>query len=338
VGLSIARVQGGNLFVGLATGMALASLIWLVREPMTKLGAAWFILFVLPSLLLPSVWGFADHSTYLPQMGLMMALVWSVRQWWRIAAKGAVVLLVAWLALSWVQLHHFQGTVPLLANAIAVNPANPEARLGLGLALAGMSNPAAAAEQLAVVTKARPDSELAWVGYGRALTSQRRAADALRVLDEAVKRLPQSAEARFERGIALQNVNRVPEAEQNFIEALNLGLDARNGAIAYNNLGSYAAQRQEIAQAQKYFEQAFKLDLGFALAHRNYAMTLVAQKQLQKAIDHLQRKAVLWTNNDRLVGEYLAALMTQNYQEQYKKEQEQVALEKAAEKKAAEKK
>jgi Flp pilus assembly protein TadD len=201
-----------------------------------------------------------------------------------------------------------------------------------------MSNPAAAAEQLAVVTKARPDSELAWVGYGRALTSQRRAADALRVLDEAVKRLPQSAEARFERGIALQNVNRVPEAEQNFIEALNLGLDARNGAIAYNNLGSYAAQRQEIAQAQKYFEQAFKLDLGFALAHRNYAMTLVAQKQLQKAIDHLQRKAVLWTNNDRLVGEYLAALMTQNYQEQYKKEQEQVALEKAAEKKAAEKK
>lgn len=337
IGLSIARVQSGNLFVGLAVGAAIAGLIWLVREPMTRLGASWFVLLILPSLLLPSVWGFADHTTYLPQMGLMMALVWAVRQWWPIAAKGVVAVMIALLVLSWGQLHNFEGTVPLLTNAIAVNPANQEARLGLGLALAGLSKQAAAAEQLATVTKARPDSELAWLGYGRALTSQRRVENALSVMDEAMKRFPQSAEVRFERGIALQNVNRVPEAEQCFIEALNLGLDARNGAIAYNNLGTYAAQRNEIPKAEKYFEQAFTLNLGFALAHRNYAMTLVAQKQLQKAIDHLQRKAVLWTNNDRLVGEYLAALMTESYREQYKKEMEQAAIEKELEKKALEK-
>ena len=111
---------------------------------------------------------------------------------------------------------------------------------------------------------------------------------------------------------------------------------SRTGAIAYNNLGSYAAQRQQYAQAEKYFEQAFTLDLGFALAHRNYAMSLVAQKQRAKAINHLETKATLWTNNDRLVGEYLASLMTQVYTERYQKDQEQMALEQAAEKKVIE--
>jgi tetratricopeptide (TPR) repeat protein len=342
-GLSIARVPGGNSLVTIALALALGALltgaVWLGRNPVAKLGAAWFILLLSPSLLLPSVWGYADHQSYLPHLGLVMALVWAIPTSWRpLAGKVALVVLLAAAALSWVHLHHFQGTVPLLQQVLTVDPSNDEARLGLGLALAGQSSFVAAENHLAMVTRTRPDSALAWVGYGRALTSQRKAVEALAVMDQAVSKVPQSADARFERGIALQNVNRLAEAEQSFIEALNLGLDPRSGAIAYNNLGTYAAQRNEIQKAEKYFEQAFTLDLGFALAHRNYAMTLVAQKQRQKAIDHLQRKAVLWTNNDRLVGEYLAAIMTEAYGEQYKKEQEQMALEQAAEMKALEEK
>ena len=340
--LCIARVPAINL-VATAFGVAIAAILTAIisaaRLPLLKLGAAWFVILILPSLILPTVWGRADHTVYLPHLGLMAAAVFAVPPAWRSSAGKLVVIpLLAFVALSWAHLHHFQATIPLLQHAVEIDPTNAEARLGLGLALAGQGSPAGAEKHLRAVTKARPDSALAWVGYGRALTSQRRSAESIAVLDQAVKQVPQSADARFERGIALQNVNRIPEAEQSFIEALNLGLDARTGAIAYNNLGSYAAQRKEFPKAEKYFEQAFTLDLGFALAHRNYAMALVAQDQRPKAITHLERKATLWTRNDRLVGEYLATLMNEVYSERYKKEQQQAALEQAAEKKALDQK
>ncbi len=336
VGLSIARPITSSVW-GTAAGaifLLVLNVAWRnAPTPMVKIGLAWFGWLLLPGLL-PSVWGRADHVTYLPHLGLMMALVFAIPAAWRVlTGKALVLVLVVLTALSWVQIHHFQGTVPLLLQAVAMNPTNAETRLALGLALAGQGSPAEAEKHFQFVTRIRPDSALAWVGYSRALTSQKRSAEALAVIDQSVKTVPRSGEARFERGIALQNVNRVPEAEQVFADALNLGLDARTGAIAYNNLGSYAAQRKEFAKAEKLFEQAFLLNLGFALAHRNYAMTLVAQNQRQKAIQHLERKAVLWTNNDRIVGEYLAQLMTENYSEQYKKEQEQVLREQALEQK-----
>ena len=338
--LSIARAPGANFVAtgfGVALSAMLAALIWFGRLPIVKLGAAWFLFLLLPSLILPTVWGRTDSASYLPHLGLMTALVFAIPGPWRsIAGKIVVLPLVACVALSWAHLHRFQGTVPLLQHAVDLDATNAEARLALGYAVAGQGTPAAAEKHLQYVTQVRPDSAVAWVGYGRALTSLKRAPEALAVLESAVKRVPQSADARFEYGITLQNMKRVPEAEQSFIQALNLGLDARTGAIAYNNLGSYAAQRQEFAKAEKYFEQAFSLDLGFALAHRNYAMTLVAQKQRAKAINHLETKATLWTNNNRLVAEYLSSLMNEVYAEQYRREQEQMSREKAAEKEANE--
>ena len=340
INLSIARAPDANLMAtgfGVAIGAILAVIIWFGRLPIVRFAAAWFLFLLLPSLILPTVWGRTDSASYLPHLGLITALVFAIPGPWRSMAGQLVVLpLLACAALSWAHLHRFQGTVPLLQHAVDLNATNAEARLALGYALSGQGTPAAAEKHLQYVTQARPDSALAWVGYGRALTSLKRAPESLAVLETAVKRVPQSADARFEYGIALQNMKRVPEAEQSFIQALNLGLDARTGAIAYNNLGSYAAQRQEFAQAEKYFEQAFTLDLGFALAHRNYAMTLVAQKQRAKAINHLETKATLWTNNNRLVGEYLASLMNEVYAETYRKQQEEMAREQAAEKKAIE--
>ena len=336
--LSIARAPGADLVAtafGVAVATILAATLWFARLPLVRLGVAWFSCLLLPSLLLPTVWGRTDSSAYLPHLGLIAALVFAVPPPWRsMAGKLVVIPLLACAALSWAHLHRFQGSVPLLQHAVDLDATNAEARLALGYGLAGQGTPAAAEKHLQYVTQARPHSAVAWVGYGRALTSQRRSPEALAVLETAVQRVPQSADVRFEYGIALQNMNRVLEAEQSFIQALNLGLDARTGAIAYNNLGSYAAQRKDLAQAEKYFEQAFTLDLGFALAHRNYAMTLVAQKQRAKAINHLETKATLWTNNDRLVGEYLASLMNEVYTERYRKDQEQMALEQAAEKKA----
>ncbi|MBY0504277.1 MAG: tetratricopeptide repeat protein [Bryobacteraceae bacterium] len=332
-GLSIARMPQTS-WAWSGAGVALLGLFavalrWL--SGVAKWGIAAFVFLLLPGLLLPSVWGHADHATYLPHLGLVAAISFALPGPW---LKGVAFPVVLFLPLSWVHLHHFAGTIPLLQQALAVDPANHEARLGLGLALAGEGKAVQAEKELRAVTQARPDSAIAWVGYARALTAQKKPADALRATEQALQKVPKSAEARFERGIALQNLNRVPEAEQSFIDALNAGLERRNGAIAYNNLGSYAAQRQDFARAEKFFEQAFLLDLGFALAHRNYAMSLVAQKQRAKAINHLQNKALLWTNNNQLVGEYLAALMNENYAEQYKKEQEQALREQELERKA----
>lgn len=336
INLTIARPHESTGFTSIAGLLLLAVLLLLLRiaTPWVRFGLLWFFATILPAMFLPSVWGPADHTLYLPHLGLMLALVFAVPEPWQsLAGKLASLPLLASLVLSWTHLHHFEGTIPLLLNATQIHPANHEAQLGLGLALAGQGTPAEAEKYLAAVAKARPDSALAWVHHGRALTAQKRFAEALTVLETARKQLPRSADVRFELGIAMQNNNRRPDAERLFVEALNLGLDARTGAIAYNNLGSYAADRREFPQAEKYFEQAFNLDLGFALAHRNYAMVLVAQDQRAKALRHLEQKALLWTGNNQMVGEYFAELMRQAYAEEAKKERALAEIEREVERK-----
>ena len=116
--LSIARAPGANLVAagfGVAVAAALAAIIWFGRLPIVRFAAAWFLLLLLPSLMLPTVWGRTDSASYLPHLGLIAALVFAIPGPWRsIAGKMVVVPLLACIAVSWVHLHRFQGTVPLL--------------------------------------------------------------------------------------------------------------------------------------------------------------------------------------------------------------------------------
>lgn len=68
---------------------------------------------------------------------------------------------------------------------------------------------------------------------------------------------------------------------------------APHSAYAWNNLGTDAFRRQQLAEAQRYYARAVELDPEYALAHSNLGSTLASQGDMQAAIPEFRRSLEL---------------------------------------------
>lgn len=68
---------------------------------------------------------------------------------------------------------------------------------------------------------------------------------------------------------------------------------APHSAYAWNNLGTDAFRRQQLAEAQRYYARSVELDPEYALAHSNLGSTLASQGNMQAAIQEFRRSLEL---------------------------------------------
>lgn len=68
---------------------------------------------------------------------------------------------------------------------------------------------------------------------------------------------------------------------------------APHSAYAWNNLGTDAFRRQQLAEAQRYYSRAVELDPQYALAHSNLGSTLAYQGDMRAAITEFRRSLEL---------------------------------------------
>jgi len=241
-----------------ATAVLLATtaltLVQLRRRPYLAVGWLWYLGTLVPMLGLvqAGLWpARADRWLYLPQVGLLIAVVWGgaelVR---RLRLRRAVVatLLAATLATlttaASLQVSHWRASLPLFEHA-------------------------------AVVT---PDSYLAHTNLAAMLAREGRYAEATRHSAEAL-RIEPHAVAETNMGTALLNERRFEEAERHFAEAVRLdpGL-----AEAHNGLGVAHAMSGRMEPAAHHFEQALALKPDYEEARANLRRALA---RLEKADD-----------------------------------------------------
>jgi len=165
----------------------------------------------------------------------------------------------------------FADAVELIGRAVAANPAFPQACFNLGVALKslGRIEEAAAAYRRAIALQ--PDYAEAHDNLGNALTELGRDEEAAACYRHALAVNPASAITHNNLGIALKSLGRLEEAIACFRQATALRPDYAN---AYYNLGNAWKQMGLLEDAVAAYQRAVALQADFAEAYNNLGTVL----------------------------------------------------------------
>jgi len=232
-------------------------------RPYLAVGWFWFLGTLVPVIGLVQIGNqqMADRYTYVPIVGLFIAVVWLAEPllsaprratWPRGVAVAAVM---ACAAAGWMQTRHWTDSVALFQQALAATgDANFVAHYNLGNA---------------------------WKDRGR----PREAAGHYR---KAAQLRPGDSRPHNNLGVVLERLGRPDAAIAAYRNAIHIDPD---NAAAHNNLGVALHRRGEIVPAIRHYRETLRIDPRDARAHNNLAMALEAGGRLDEA-EHEYRTAV----------------------------------------------
>jgi tetratricopeptide (TPR) repeat protein len=310
---------------------ALTAGAWLLRrkQPYLLIGWLWYIGMLVPvsGLMQTGDQAYADRYTYLPQIGLCIAVTWMAADWAGLQGRRrailgglAAVILGALLAAARVQAAYWRNSEILWRHTIALTPDSFLAHYNLGCALYDQGRVDEAIAECRESLRLNPNYADAHYNLGNALEHQGREAEAIAEYREALQLNPNYADACYNLGNALYAQGRVAEAISLYRDAVridpdyadahdNLGaaLDQQgrvdeaiaefreavrsksDSADALNNLGNALDQQGREAEAIAAYRDAVRIDPTFVVAQVNLGETLFEQGLSREAISSLQK-------------------------------------------------
>ncbi|MCW5892541.1 MAG: tetratricopeptide repeat protein [bacterium] len=243
------------------------------RAPWLAVGWLWFLGTLVPviGIVKAGEQAMADRFTYVPGIGLGLALAWSVDAlvrarpaWTRVVAATAGVALVALAVATRMQLAHWRSSEALFRHALAVTTDNHLAHTNLAVALevAGRAEEARSHWEAAVAL--RPRAPSAHASLGQALARAGDVAGAERAYRTALALDPRSSLALVNYGVLLVAQGRLDDAAAHFGEATTVAPDY---AKAWAGLAAARAAQGRAADAVGAARRALALDPGMAEAH-----------------------------------------------------------------------
>jgi len=261
----------------------------LPRRPYLAVGWLWYVVTLAPviGLVQAGAQARADRYTYVPMIGLALALVWGAAEvlqpWARVRVALAAAVCSACLALTWFQVGYWRDEISLYQHAIVVTPDNYVARFNLASALEARGRPAEAVAQLRETVRARPRFVTAHAELGQLLAKQGQPEEALLELRAAVSLRPDDADAHFRLGSVLGTLGRNHDAAAEFSQTIRFQPE---NADAHFNLGIALAQENKLEEAAGEFRATARLrpddadarfNLGIALAKLGHTNDSIAQ-------------------------------------------------------------
>ncbi|HUP46332.1 MAG TPA: tetratricopeptide repeat protein [Thermoanaerobaculia bacterium] len=227
----------------------------------------------------------ADRYTYIPLVGLFIALVWLVadfvarRPLLRIPAVAIAAGIVFGLTFAArTQASHWKNTETLFRRTAQVTPRNPVAHESLGLALFRSGDYEGSIREFTSLTQIRPNYARGYAGLGAALLATGRTGEATEAYRTAVLLDPADAEAQRQLGNLEIAAGRTEEAQRSLEKAAALGdTDARGSlAIARGDTDAAIAEFQgQVAQNPRSPESL-----------NNLAAALARKGQDEEALEH----------------------------------------------------
>jgi tetratricopeptide (TPR) repeat protein len=287
--------------VGLILAFTAVALGLWRRRPWLLAGWLWFAGMLIPVLgfVQVGIQSMADRYTYLPQLGLQLALLWTVRSavtspsTRRALAWLAALVLVACAARTWDQLAVWRDSATLFGQAVRVTPNNYLAYNNLGTHAADLGHLEQAIAYYRESLAIRPDYEEANNNLGSALNRLGRPAEAIPCLEAALRKKPDLIEAHNNLGNALGDLGRTDEAIAHYEFVL-----ARQPAHveAMNNLGVALAAKGRTTAAIAQLQAVLRLEPKHASAHSNLGNVHALLGRLSEAVR--EYRAALEINPD----------------------------------------
>lgn len=231
-------------------------------RPALIVGWCWFLAMLAPvsGIFQAGLQARADRFTYLPMVGLFVALVWllgelAVRHR-RLAVAVAIAALGGCLISTWSQVSHWRDARTLAERALHVTRDNFEAHNLLGVVASREGALAEAAthfERAAAIN----DYPVALRNLAAVRIEQRREVEAVQLLERALGRSPRYAEALNDLGVALERTGRPAESRRRYEQAVVL----RPADLATRlNLGDLCRRQGDLSCAERHLTQALRLD------------------------------------------------------------------------------
>ena len=280
------------------TGVAL----WQARtRPWILVGWLWFLGMLVPviGIVQVGIQAMADRYTYLPILGLQIALLWTLRDWARDAgrvriATGAIAVLLLFLAVrAWQQVGVWRSSITLFGHATEVTDDNYLAYSNLGMALVAAERFPEAEQSFRRVLEIDPPhfpEKTMWendymVRYALAVTliRQGRYDEAGEQLSRVLERVPDYLDANSHYGAILAMQGRLDDARVRFTAAVENHPDS---VPAQSNLARLDLVQGHADAAVRGYRRVIELAPTDASAHCGLAQALVAQGQTDEAARH----------------------------------------------------
>jgi Flp pilus assembly protein TadD len=281
----------GGLLVGVSVLVALSRR----RLPPLAVGWFWFLVTLLPVIGLVQVGqaAMADRYTYLPLIGLAVALAWGVRELVarrRLARAATAALATAVLAALAVansaQVRIWRDSFSLFEHALRVTEENHVAHINLATALFNQGRLDEAATHLTAALHIAPTSWLAHGILADVRVRQGRPIEAVPLYRKALRQNRGTERWHVGLGNAFTDLGRLKRAVESYREALRL---KPTMAVAHGNLARTLVEKGEFDAAIASAEEALRLQPNLAEAHSTLGVALAAKGREERAIVHFER-------------------------------------------------
>jgi Flp pilus assembly protein TadD len=229
------------------------------RQPWGIVGLAWFLVALAPMSGVVGQQGclsHADRFTYIPHIGLIVAVIWAGDDLWRrlaappswaVASLGLVVGVC--ILQSERQLQHWRNSYSLWTHTLALD--------------------------------ARSSNWIAHNNFGLVLAERGQIDDALAHYRLSVEINPLFDESHFNLANALTRRGEIDEAIAHYAKALEINPD---DCETENNLGLALAARGRGEEAVGHFRRAIEIKPSYVDAHNNLGIALAGRGQIDEAI------------------------------------------------------
>jgi tetratricopeptide (TPR) repeat protein len=285
-----------EVITALAVLLGITALAWWQRErrPYVLVGWLWYLGTLVPVIGLVQVGlqAWADRYTYLPLIGIFIALAWGASDLlasWRLQRVALTLLglssAVLCMALTFVQVGYWYDDFRLWPHTLKVTQANDFAHNQLGACLDREGKLDQAMKHYAQAVAINPKYDLAQINLARGYWRQGKRAEALESIRAALEVNPRNESAHFLLGLALVE-SQPEEAREHFREALRLQPD---------NAKMYAAVAQgfealgDLEESARLLAGAVELAPESATFHFQLGVALCRLGRWQEAIARLQQ-------------------------------------------------
>jgi len=299
------------------------------RYPCAIVGWLWYLGTLVPVIGFVQVGdqSMADRYTYLPMIGLFMAIAWIVPDLlagWRFRRIAltmlATCIIAALMTVSLFQIRYWQNSSTLFTRALNVTKNNHVMLTNMGATLAEQGKFEEAISHYQEALRIRPNDFAALYNLANALARQGKLEDAVSIYAKILQTQPDAAAAHNNMGIALSQLGRTDEAIVHFREAVRIKPDFQdagsnmekalmgqarakkpvpekvailpadpNSAEGQLRTGLSLFQEGRADEAIPRFEEALRLNPKLVAAHISLGLIMAQKQNLDKAIDHFRK-------------------------------------------------
>ena len=265
------------------------------RSPYFLVGWLWYLGMLVPVIGLVQVGGqtMADRYTYLPQIGLCVAIAWGAadafRSWPRRSVVYGVVAgtaIAALMGCAWRQAGVWRDSETLWTHALACTSNNVAAHNNLAEALLQRRRIDRAVAEYRKALDIKPDDVQSHHNLANLLAIQGKPREAEEHFRAALATKRNCAEAHVGLANLLAKEGRIQEALEHYDTALKI---KPNSAEAHNNLANRLVRLGRFDEAEKHYRTTLKLLPRCYQAEAGLGNALARQGQLEEAVECYHR-------------------------------------------------